>query len=291
MAAQSMTGFGQCICQSDNFIVSVEIKSVNHRFKDIRFKMPSSFNQYELDLKKQLTDAFNRGSFDVYVNIKRAENKSKFDDIDAAKVNQFVDKIQSIIGNKNITPTLSMTDLLRSEFLLDQDEVNQQELADLLFKAFEGAITELKKSRTSEGEKLIKVIKNHLDNYKQYFEIVEKNAATFKQVVEEKLLKRVEEYKGMVNVENSRLLQEVIFYLEKIDIHEEINRVHSHLEKFDSLLGSSTDVGRQIDFLLQELGRETNTTGSKSSLKEISDAVVQMKLQLEKMREQGLNIE
>jgi uncharacterized protein (TIGR00255 family) len=87
------------------------------------------------------------------------------------------------------------------------------------------------------------------------------------------------------------LLQEVVFYLEKIDIHEEINRVHAHLEKFQNLLKSSNEVGRQIDFFIQELNRETNTMGSKSSMKEISDAVVQMKVQLEKMREQGLNIE
>lgn len=291
MVAQSMTGFGQCISQSDNFIVSVEIKSVNHRFKDIRFKMSSSFNQYEIELKKRISDEFGRGSFDVYVNIKRAENKSKFDDIDDAKVNQFINKLKGVITTNGITPTLSMTDLLRSEFMNDQDETHKDELAGLLFKSFEGAITELKSSRISEGEKLIKVLKNHLDNYKNYFKTVEENASTFKKVVEEKLKKRVDEYKGLVDVDSSRMLQEIVFYLEKIDIHEEINRVHSHLEKFDTLLNSSVDVGRQIDFLLQELGRETNTTGSKSSLKEISDAVVQMKLQLEKMREQALNIE
>jgi uncharacterized protein (TIGR00255 family) len=91
--------------------------------------------------------------------------------------------------------------------------------------------------------------------------------------------------------DQGRLLQEVIFYLEKIDINEEITRVNAHLEKFDSLLNSNIEVGRQIDFFIQELNRETNTMGSKSTMKEISDAVVQMKVQLEKMREQGLNIE
>lgn len=291
MTAQSMTGFGQCIDQSENFIVSVEIKSVNHRFKDIRFKMPASFNQYEIQLKKEINDTFNRGSFDIYVNIKRAENKSKFDDLDEKKITQFVQKVGGLIKAQGVTPTIAMTDLLRSEFMIDQDEFNQTELSELLFKAFAGAVVELKKSRQAEGEKLIKVLENHLDNYKKYFSLIEGNAETFKTVIEEKLKKRVEEYKALVNVESSRILQEVVFYLEKIDIHEEINRIHSHLEKFETLLKSDTDVGRQIDFMLQELGRETNTTGSKSSMKETSEAVVQMKLQLEKMREQGLNIE
>ena len=291
MTAQSMTGFGQSVSQSENFIVSVEMKSVNNRFKDIRFKMPSTLNSHEIELKKEMTDTFSRGSFDVYVNIKRAENKNRFDDLDEKKVSQFIQKVAGMIKAEGVTPTLSMTDLLRSEFLIDQDEVNQVELSELLFISFKAAVLELKKSRESEGGKLIKVLEKHLDNYINQFKVVEENAEHFKTNVEEKLKKRVDEYKSLVNVDQSRILQEVVFYLEKIDIHEEINRIHSHLEKFGSLLKSSNDVGRQIDFLVQELGRETNTIGSKSSMKEISDSVVQMKLQLEKMREQGLNIE
>jgi uncharacterized protein (TIGR00255 family) len=160
-----------------------------------------------------------------------------------------------------------------------------------LQNSFKLALGDLKKSRVQEGEKLIKVLEKHLDNYKEHFKVIEQNAEHFKKIVEEKLVKRVDEYKSLVSVEQSRLLQEVVFYLEKIDIHEELNRIHSHLEKFQNLIKSNNDVGRQLDFLLQELGRETNTIGSKSTLKEISDSVVQMKLQLEKMREQGLNIE
>jgi uncharacterized protein (TIGR00255 family) len=184
-----------------------------------------------------------------------------------------------------------MTDFLRSEFMLDQDEENQAELSELASRAFKAALANLKKSRESEGEKLIKVLMKHLDIYRSHFQVIEKNAEHFKANVEEKLKKRVDEYKSLVNVEQSRLLQEVVFYLEKIDIHEEINRIHAHLEKFQNLLKSSNEVGRQIDFLIQELNRETNTMGSKSTMKEISDSVVQMKVQLEKMREQGLNIE
>lgn len=291
MTAQSMTGFGQSVSQSDNYVVSVEMKSVNNRFKDIRFKMPSTLNAQEIELKKIMTDTFSRGSFDVYVNVKRSEGKNRFDDLDSKKISQFIQKVSSLIKAEGVTPTLSMTDLLRSEFLLDQDEGNQEELISLLHQSFNGAILDLKKSRENEGEKLIKVLEKHLDNFRTQFSFVEKNAEHFKTVVEEKLKKRIDEYKALVSVEQSRILQEVVFYLEKIDIHEEINRIHSHLEKFENLIKSNSDVGRQIDFLIQELGRETNTMGSKSSMKEISDAVVQMKLQLEKMREQGLNIE
>lgn len=291
MPAESMTGFGEGSAQSENYVVSVEVKSVNNRFKDIRFKMPGSLSALEIELKKELNDTFSRGTFDVYINVKTAANKSRFDDLDATKISQFVSKIAPILKSNGLEAKVNMTDFLRSEFMLDQDEVNQEELANLALSAFRNALAGLKSSREAEGEKLLKVLVKHLDSYKTYFEVIEKNADHFKSNVEEKLKKRVDDYKKLVDVEQSRLLQEVVFYLEKIDIHEEINRVHAHLEKFQNLLKSSNEVGRQIDFIIQELGRETNTMGSKSTMKEISDAVVQMKVQLEKMREQGLNIE
>ena len=291
MSAQSMTGFAHAATQSSNYVVSVEIKSVNNRFKDVRFKMPGSLSAIEIELKKELNDLFSRGTFDVYINIKRAENKSRFDDLDATKISQFVAKIAPILKSNGLETKVNMTDFLRSEFFLDQDEDHQAELSALALTAFKEALGDLKKSRESEGEKLIKVLVKHLDTYKSHFVVIEANADHFKSNVEEKLKKRVADYKGLVEVDQSRLLQEVVFYLEKIDIAEEINRIHAHLEKFQNLLKSSNEVGRQIDFLIQELNRETNTMGSKSTMKEISDAVVQMKVQLEKMREQGLNIE
>lgn len=291
MSAQSMTGFAHAVAQSGNYVVSVEIKSVNNRFKDIRFKMPSSLSALEIELKKELNDLFSRGTFDVYVNVKRAENRSRFDDLDANKISQFIAKISPILKSNALVPNVNMTDFLRSEFFIDQDEENQSELSELTLQAFKGALLELKNSRVSEGEKLIKILVKHLESYKTHFVIIEANAEHFKQNVEEKLKKRVDDYKSLIEVDQSRLLQEVVFYLEKIDIHEEINRIHAHLEKFQNLLKSTNEVGRQIDFIIQELNRETNTMGSKSTMKEISDAVVQMKVQLEKMREQGLNIE
>lgn len=291
MSAQSMTGFAQAVAQSENYVVSVEIKSVNNRFKDVRFKMPSALSSLEIELKKELNDLFSRGTFDVYVNVKRAENKSRFDDLDGAKISQFIAKIAPILKSNDLLPNVNMTDFLRSEFFIDQDEENQSELTELALSSFKGALGELKKSRVSEGEKLIKILVKHLESYKTHFLIIEANAEHFKQNVEDKLKKRVDDYKNLIEVDQSRLLQEVVFYLEKIDIHEEINRIHAHLEKFQNLLKSTNEVGRQIDFIIQELNRETNTMGSKSTMKEISDAVVQMKVQLEKMREQGLNIE
>lgn len=289
MNIYSMTGFGRGEVESDKYVVTAEIKSVNHRFKDTRFKMSSLFNSLELDLKKQLFGQVKRGSFDIYVNFKRSETSSKFNDIDEKKVKDFVAQMKSILDEEPLH--IKPTDFLRSEFMVEQDLSKDTELADMVISAFAKAVDNLMTSRLSEGAKLKEVIDNHKNTYIEHYSKIEELSDTFQANVEEKLKKRFEEYKSEMPVDQPRFLQEVVFYLEKLDIHEEINRIRAHLEKLDLIITEGGEVGRQIDFLIQELNRETNTIGSKSSLKEISDCVVQMKVQLEKIREQGLNLE
>lgn len=291
MNIQSMTGFGKGDSSNDDYQVSVEIKSVNHRFKDIRFKMSSMFNAIELDLKKALTDKFARGSFDIYVNYKRAEGRSKFEEIDSTKVEDFLVSFSHLCDKYDTQLTMSPSDLFRGEFQKDQDENKVDQLSELVLSAFKGASSALGESREVEGAKLKTVLENHLETYKNHFKVVEGEAENFQKAVEDKLKKRFADLSSEIQVEEPRFMQEVVFYLEKMDVHEEINRIKSHLAKFADLLGKGGEVGRQIEFLLQELGRETNTIGSKSSIEVISNSVVQMKVQLEKIREQALNLE
>jgi uncharacterized protein (TIGR00255 family) len=289
MALYSMTGFGRAEEENDNYVVTVEIKSVNHRFKDCRFKMSSLFNGIELDLKKILFKEHKRGSFDVYVNFKRAESNSKFDDIDANKVEAYLEKVRSWVGENSLN--IQPTEFLRNEFLADVDLSKDPELMELTLKAFEAAVKKLKESRSHEGAKLQKVIEEHRDEYQSYFSKIENLSSAFQKGVEDKLRKRFDEYKDEIKVDEPRFMQEVIFYLEKLDVHEEINRIKSHLQKLNELIDKGGECGREIDFLVQELNRETNTIGSKSAVQDISNNVVQMKVQLEKIREQGLNLE
>lgn len=290
MSIYSMTGFGKGEFQSENYLVTVEIKSVNHRFKDIRFKMSSLFNSQEMLMKKELSETFIRGSFDVSVNFKRSEKNLKFDMIDEAKVKSFVTSMKQMVGTEgqlSIVPT----DFLRSEFFKDIDLSQDNELIDSMWKALKSAVFELSKSRNEEGMKLVGVFNKHLKDYKDNFQVVLDHADSFQSAVEQKLRKRFQEFGSEVKVEESRFLQEIVYYLEKMDIHEEINRIKGHLKKLEDLFKNGGEIGRQLEFLFQELGRETNTTGSKSTLNEISESVVQMKVHLEKMREQGLNLE
>ncbi len=284
-----MTGFGRAEEENDNYVVTVEIKSVNHRFKDARFKMSSLFNSIELDLKKILFNEHKRGSFDIYVNFKRAESNSKFEDIDASKVKDYLDRVASWVGDREIQ--IQPTEFLRNEFLADNDFSKDPVLLELTKKAFSGAVLSLRESRSVEGDKLKTVILEHQSEYQEFFQKIEAVAVTFQKSVEDKLKKRFEEHKEEIKTDEPRFMQEVIFYLEKLDVDEEINRIKSHLEKLDDLINKGGECGRQIDFIVQELNRETNTIGSKSSTEEISNNIVQMKVQLEKIREQGLNLE
>lgn len=290
MPIQSMTGFGKGESESDNFIVTVEMKTVNNRFRDVRFKMSSLFNSLEIPLKKKIEKKFSRGSFDIYVNYKKNTSTKTFTDLDKEKVAGFIGDLKEVANKTGVAMEFSPTDFLRSDFYTD-DESKEEQLETLLMSSFDKAIENLESSRVEEGQKLIEKLKEHKAQYVSHFEKIPPLKDSYQKTVREKLLKRFDsELKG-TSVDESRFLQEVIYYMEKLDIDEEITRINVHLDKLDKILNAKGEIGRQIDFLIQELNRETNTIGSKSGSSDISENVVQMKVQLEKIREQGLNLE
>jgi uncharacterized protein (TIGR00255 family) len=291
MGIQSMTGFGRGESQNENFTMTVDIKSVNHRFKDIRFKMSAMFSPIELELKKLLLDKFKRGSFDIFINYKKTTQKNNAVDLDIEKINLYINKLKNISKETDVEMEFSPTDFLRQEFYVEKDEQMEVEMFSLVKEAFVAALRNIEISRVTEGEKLIEVLNKHKAEYEKYYKMINSKLPEFQDAVESKLKKKFNELQPELGVDEPRFLQEVVYYLEKLDVSEETNRIQIHLNKLENLLIQKQEVGRQIDFLMQELGRETNTIGSKSSMSEISDSVVQMKVQLEKIREQGLNLE
>lgn len=290
MANQSMTGFGKGEIKGDNYTLTVEIKSVNHRFKDFRFKMSSIFNSKEMELKKYLEKSCVRGSFDVFVNYKKDQEKVEEVEVDTEKVSAFLKKMQKTADQLDLEMSFRPTEFLRQDFVKENTD-KEEELLSLIVPAFEKAVDGLVKSRLDEGEKLIQKLAHHQSTYTNYFEEVTTFKDSYQNDVREKLMKRFEKVAPELNIDEPRFLQEIIYYLEKLDIEEEITRVQIHLKKLSGILGSSGEVGRQIEFLLQELNRETNTIGSKSNNQQISENIVQMKVQLEKIREQALNLQ
>jgi uncharacterized protein (TIGR00255 family) len=288
---QSMTGFAKSETVQEGFAITVELKSVNNRFKEIRFRIPHQFSLLEMKLRDVLGQTFRRGSFDVSINIKKSNVMDGELLFDSQKVEKYLAQIKKVSEKLSMNLTLSTGDFLRTEFLVQDGPEDNEALNGAISKVFELALIELKKSRESEGSKLISAILLILNNYEDAFKKVKSFAGDYKKNIESKLNNKLAEYKDKIQIDQNRLLQELIFYLEKLDVEEEFTRVESHLSKMREIILQSSEKGRQLDFLLQELGRETNTIGSKSADSRISQQVVEMKTFLEKIREQALNLE
>ena len=288
MKAQSMTGFSKVEREDEVYSLNVEVKSVNQRFKDILFKMGNVFNAHEINFRKKLESIFKRGSFDIYIGYNKNQNQALKLDLDYTKINSFLEDFTS---ETKATITVNPSDFLRGDFY-KEDEQKEENLTKLASEALEKALISLKENREEEGAGLVKVMEAHLSEFKRHFETVRSLKGSYQDKVKTKLFDRFKNELGSdSNIDEGRFQQEVIYFLEKLDIDEEINRIEIHLKKLTALLSNEEEVGRQIDFLIQELNRETNTIGSKSAESEISESVVQMKVQLEKMREQGLNLQ
>ena len=291
MSVYSMTGFGKGEASGQNFTITTEIKTVNNRFKDFKFRMSSMFNSLELDLRSKLESEFKRGSFDISVSYKRTEKSGTEFQIDLKKVEAYLELMKPVFDKGGVSLEVSPTEFLRPDFYKDEDSDKEKELSPLAMESFDLAIKALKLSRSHEGKKLVDKLFDHLGVYESSLAQVEKLKALYPEMMKDKLTSKLNEKLKDIKIDESRFLQEVVYYLEKLEIDEEINRAKIHLGKLKSVLKSTGEIGRQIDFLLQELGRETNTMGSKSAHPEISSNVVEMKVQLEKIREQALNLE
>ncbi|MFP5491941.1 MAG: YicC/YloC family endoribonuclease [Bacteriovoracia bacterium] len=290
MSAYSMTGFGRGESAGTRWNIAVEIKTVNNRFKDFRFKMGSSLSSLEFDLRGQLEKQFKRGTFDVAVTYQKRPDAQAESNLDPEKVKLWLNSILPLIEGK-VPLSVSPTDFYRQDFMKDEEGDKGQELSPLVLEAFGKAVEALKVSRRNEGASLIEKLNEHLSHYEKLLIKNEELKGLYPDMMKDKLVSKLNERMKEFKVDEGRLMQEVIFYLEKLEIDEEINRAKIHVAKLREVMKSSGEVGRQIDFLLQELGRETNTMGSKSAHMEISQNVVEMKVQLEKIREQALNLE
>lgn len=291
MSVYSMTGFGKGEASGANYTLTTEIKTVNNRFKDFKFRMSSLFNPIEIELRSKLENEFKRGSFDISVSYKKNEKANTEFHVDPKKVEAYIDLLKPVFEAKKISFQVSPVEFLRSDFYKEDDTNREDEMAPLAKASFDQAIAALKASRSAEGKKLVTKLLEHLAVYETCLQEIEKLKNLYPEMIREKLTQKMADKIKDLKVDESRFLQEVIYYLEKLDIDEEITRAKIHLGKLKTVLNSNGEIGRQIDFLLQELGRETNTMGSKSAHPDISSNVVEMKVQLEKIREQALNLE
>ena len=282
---KSMTGYGKSVIQLPTKKITVEIKSLNSKNIDLNTRVPSSYRGKELEIRKRISKSLVRGKvdFNLYVEITGEKTSSKVNEV---VVKQYMKQLKSIIpiGDVElIKMAIKMPDSMKTE----REEIDANEFENIL-DAVNKALIAINKYRSDEGKVLEKDFNIRIKNISELLTKVIANDTDRIAIVKDRLRKAVEDLKEAVD--ENRFEQELIYYLEKYDITEEKVRLKNHLNYFNETLDSSDSNGKKIGFICQEIGREINTIGSKSNHAPMQQLVVQMKDELEKIKEQSLNV-
>lgn len=282
---QSMTGFGKHQLQLPSKKITVELKSLNSKNLDINARLPQAYREKELDLRKTIAESLLRGKvdFNLYVEITGEETTVE---VNQGVVKNYMQQLRAISDGdevKLLELAMRMPDVLKT----DKDDIDPEEYKAIK-EVLKSAIAKIITFRTEEGKVLEKDFDNRLHNLSELLKKVEEMDPERLGIVRERLEKAVADMKAEVDA--NRFEQELIYYLEKYDITEEKVRLENHLDYFKSTLHSKDSNGKKLGFIAQELGREINTIGSKANYAPMQQIVVQMKDELEKIKEQMLNV-
>jgi len=285
---KSMTGFGSSLLATDNIQISIEMKSVNHRFFEFYARMPKQVAVYEDRIKKLLQQKVARGKMDLYIHIDGSGLMKRDIQVDWALAEQL--KQAAEMFNPNVP--LQFKDILKVKSVVTVEETEEPDVdfEVVFFQAVGEAIDKIVMMREAEGAFLKEDLQNHLLMFSEYVENIRLQAPKVVDAYEKRIFERVQEHLGN-HVDEARILTEVAIMAEKADIHEELARLESHQQQFLTILTATEPVGRKLDFLIQEMNREINTIGSKGNDTIITKNVIELKTILEKMREQVQNVE
>lgn len=288
----SMTGFGRGKYENEGREYLVEIKSINHKYCDIGIRLPRSLNGIEYKIRQEVANRISRGKIDVYIEFRdnSADEASVCFNKDLAKV--YIKDLKELGEETGIDSNFNVIDIAKMPDVLKRDDENDE---DLIFNevsiAVKEAIDKFSEMRAFEGNKLKEDIEKRLDVLEDKIsEITQKSAGLVDEYIV-KLEERIKEILRTDVVDEARLAQEVVIYSDKVSVEEELTRLKSHVSQFRKLLNESSPIGKKLDFLTQEINRETNTIGSKTTSLEVTNLVVDLKTEIENIREQIQNIE
>jgi len=289
----SMTGFGVGEAHGDGHVVTVELKSVNHRFCEVKTRIPRMYAGFEERINRKIKEKFSRGHFDVFVSYREEEGSSRNLSVDKGLALSYYSALEALAGELGIPNSATVVDVANfPEVLSISDEEQDMEARWLLTKiALYDAIRALQSMRSDEGLNLKKDILKRLEIIRDLSAQVAGQARENTLEYRTKLMDRISGLLADIPVNEERIAQEVALFADRSDITEETVRLGSHLNQMYDILEESEPVGRKLDFLVQEMNREINTIGSKSNCVSISQRVVEIKSELEKIREQVQNIE
>ncbi len=290
---RSMTGYGRCEMNIDGMDISVEIKSVNHRFADYNIRVPRYYGFMEDRVKKYLQQHISRGKVDVYVSISDKNDDSKVITLNAGLAEGYINAMRELVEKYGVKDDISAASISRFSDIFDVEykEEDEETIFARVIPVLEEATKQFIDMRKREGEKLTADMLMRKGIIEEKLAKVEELAPNTVDDYKEKLEARIAELMEGITIDESRVMTEIAIFADKLCVTEETVRLHSHLEEFEHILSQDEAAGRRLDFLLQEMNREVNTTGSKCNDLEIGRCVVDMKTELEKIREQLQNLE
>lgn len=281
----SMTGYGKKETQFEDKRISIEIRALNSKSADINLRTPSYIRELDTKIRKRLSIEMNRGKIDLNIHIE-FNGQNVPNKINTSVINSYIDQLESI-GDSTISERLAIAMRLPDTLKSDRDILSEKE-KNLIFKLLDSVIEDIKSYRLDEGTELEKDMLLRIEMIENHLEAIKKIDPERNDKIELKLRDSLENLK--IEVDANRFEQELIFYLEKFDITEEKVRLKNHLDYYRKIMKSDFPVGKKLGFISQEIGREINTIGSKANHAELQKIVVQMKDELEKIKEQLLNI-
>ena len=290
---KSMTGFGRCEVSEGDRKMTVEMKSVNHRYLDVNIKMPKKLNFFESAIRSLLKTYLQRGKVDLFItceDLSETKGVLKYNRELATEYLSYLNQMSEEFGLENDVKAGALS-RYPEVLVMEEAQDNEEELWKILEEALKGACVQMVETRSKEGENLKKDLLDKLDEMLEHVAFIEERSPQIVADYRKKRMDKIQELLADAQIEESRLATEVIIFADKICVDEELVRLRSHIEHTKAVLQEKDSVGRKLDFIAQEMNREANTILSKANDLEVSNRAIELKTGIEKVREQIQNIE
>lgn len=290
---KSMTGYGLYQKSDENYNVKIEIKSVNNRYAEINIRLPKNLFAIEDKIRKFIKDTVKRGKVDVFINIEYLSQNNEDIKLNIPLAKAYMKNLLDLKEELELKDPISLRDIYTFQGVVTSSISDEEdhELNNLIFQTLEGAVKKFDEFRKTEGENLKADLKEKIKNIKTLNDEIKDLAPISLEENIKKLKENIESQLKDQSLDKARLSTEVALMCDKLAIDEEITRIYSHIDQFNDIIKDTNPIGRKLDFLLQELNRESNTIGSKSTNTKIINTIVVLKSEIEKIREQIQNIE
>lgn len=290
---KSMTGFGRAIYENSNRNYIIDLKTVNNKYSDINVKLPRRISFLEEKIRKAIANKITRGKVEANITFFDYSSKSKKIVLNKEIAKEYIKQLREIADENELSENINVVEIAKLPDILNSIDVeNDEEIAEETLQCLNMALDNLIEMRAKEGENIKKDLVKRLEKVAILVNNIEKESTGLVEEYVLKLEKRVKEILNTNIIEENRVAQEAVIYADKMSIEEELTRLKSHIEQFNELINNTQNpIGKKLDFIIQEMNRETNTIGSKSGSNGITNLVIDLKVELEDIREQIQNIE